>query len=89
MEKFKVNDRVRRLPFTITLPREGTTSVSALDDEAETTTISIRGCLGVIKALCQETTITSKENKARAMMIQVLWDNGTLSYHGPEAIEVS
>jgi len=87
MEKFKVNDRVRRLPYTITIPKDGSTSVDSIDGEIETTTFSTRGCIGTVKALREETTLAQQESRARSVMVQVLWDTGTISYHGPESLE--
>lgn len=88
MEKFKVNDRVRRLPYTVTLPKDLNSALENGDAEVETTTYSTRGCIGTVKALREETTLAPKESRAKAMMVHVMWDNGTLSYHGPEALEV-
>jgi len=87
MEKFKVNDRVRRLPYTVTLAKDGRDIGTNMDGDVETVTVSTRGCAGTVKSLRHETTNTSQENKSRSVMVQVLWDNGTLSYHGPEALE--
>ncbi len=87
MEKFKVTDRVRRLPFTVTLVKEGRDIGVDLDGDVETMTVSTRGCAGVVKALRHETSNSTAEARTRSVMIQVLWDNGTLSYHGPEALE--
>jgi|GEM_PF-1340363 len=89
MEKFKVNDRVRRLPFTVTIPKDSSIGFENGDTEVETTTFSTRGCAGTVKALREETTLTPQESRAKSMMIHVLWDNGTLSYHGPEALELA
>jgi|694.fasta_scaffold14656_7 hypothetical protein len=87
MEKFKVNDRVRRLPYSITLAKQGGDAIGFADGDVETMTVSTRGCCGVVKSLRHETSAASAENKNRSLMVQVLWDNGTLSYHGPEALE--
>lgn len=48
------------------------------------------GCLGTVKDIRQEITQTgaSQENKEKALMINVLWDNGTLSCFAPESLEV-
>lgn len=89
MEKFKINDRVRRLPFTITIPRDNSVPLHYGDEEIQTTTFSSRGCLGTVKALREETTLTAHESRAKSLMVHVLWDNGTLSYHGPESVEVA
>ena len=53
--------------------------------------ISGSSCLGVVKELCMETTISSSsiDQKERPAMISVLWDNGTLSCFGPEALEMA
>jgi len=87
MENFKVNDRVRRLPFSVTLLKEGRDITASLDEDVETMTVTTRGCCGVVKALRHETTNSTPETRAKAVMVQVLWDNGTLSYHGPAALE--
>lgn len=86
MAKFKINDRVRRLPYTVTLSSD-LSAANHPDGEAEVTTVSTRGCVGTVKALREETTLTSRENKEISIMVQVLWDNGTLSYLGPEGLE--
>lgn len=88
MDKFNITDRVRRLPFTITVPRDGS-SIGVHDDgEVQTTTFSSRGCIGTIKAIREETTLAPQQSRSKSIMLHVLWDNGTLSYHGPEALEV-
>ncbi len=87
MEKFKVNDRVRRIPFTVTLAADAGSSLDRADGETATTTFSTRGCTGTVKALREETTLTSRESRERSIMVQVQWDNGTLSYLGPEGLE--
>ena len=87
MEKFKVNDRVRRLPYTVTLAKDGRDLSASADRDIETITVSTSGCCGAVKSLRHETTNSSAESKSRSVMVQVLWDNGTLSYHGPEALE--
>jgi hypothetical protein len=89
MEKFKVNDRVRRIPFTVTLANDGAASLDRADGETPVTTFSTRGCIGTVKALREETTLTSRESRERSLMVQVLWDNGTLSYLGPEGLEMA
>lgn len=89
MEKFKVNDRVRRLPFTVTLSTDPSGAQNFGDGEAQVTTVSTRGCIGTVKALREETTLTSKESRERSLMVHVLWDNGTLSYLGPEGLEIA
>lgn len=87
MEKFKVNDRVRRKPFTVTLANDPLAANDTANGEEHFTTYSTRGCMGTVKALRQETTLAQKESLERSLMVQVLWDNGTLSYLGPEGIE--
>lgn len=88
MEKFKVNDRVRRLPFKVVLKVEDDESDMTDPSDIKVTTTSTRGCLGTIKNLREETTLSMKETKEKTMMVHVLWDNGTLSYLGPEGVEV-
>lgn len=86
--KFKPNDRVRRLPFTVTVPKNSEAAFGDGDTEIETTTYSARGCIGTVKALREETTLAQQESRAKSLMLLVQWDNGTLSYHGPESLEV-
>jgi len=88
MKKIKVNDRVRRTPFTILIATGGDELHNEPDGQVETTAISTRGCAGTVKAIREETTNNSAESKERSLMFQVLWDNGTLSYHGPEGLEL-
>ena len=86
--KFKAHDRVRRLPFTVTVPKNSG-NLAEGETEVETTTYSARGCIGTVKALREETTLAQAESRAKSIMVQVQWDNGTLSYHGPEALELA
>lgn len=44
--------------------------------------------VGVIKDIRSEVTATSQEAKDKGLLVQVQWDNGTLSYLGPEGLEV-
>lgn len=87
MEKFKVNDRVRRKPFTVTIANDILAANDAGNGEDQITTYSTRGCVGTVKALREETTLAQKESREKSVMVQVLWDNGTLSYLGPEGLE--
>lgn len=87
MDKFKLKDRVRRKPFTVTLSAGD--SKEPMGDDGEVTTYSTRGCPGTVVALREETTLAPKESRERSIMVQVLWDNGTLSYLGPEGLELS
>ena len=43
------------------------------------------GIQGVVKEIRSETT-AKQDSKEKGLMIQVLWDNGTLSYLAPEAL---
>ena len=88
MDKFKISDRVRRLPFTITIARDNSNIVEQGNGETQTTTLSSRGCIGTVKAIREETTLAPQQSRAKSIMIHVLWDNGTLSYHGPDSLEV-
>ena len=45
------------------------------------------GCLGVIKEIREEIVGTSGDTTDKALLVKVLWDNGTLSYFSPEALE--
>lgn len=87
MEKFKINDRVRRIPFTVTLAHDISAPNDGNKSEDQISTFSTRGCIGTVKALREEATLAQKESRDRSIMVQVLWDNGTLSYLGPEGLE--
>lgn len=88
MKKLKVNDRVRRVAYSITLSADSNELEPRLDGEGETTVITSQGCAGTIKALREETTNSNAEARERSIMVQVLWDNGTLSCHGPAGLEL-
>lgn len=45
-------------------------------------------CLGVVKEVREELVSPTDEVRDRVKMIKVLWDNGTFSYFGPEALEL-
>ncbi len=51
--------------------------------------INASGCYGTIKDIRQEVSQStiSSENKDRALMVSVLWDNGTLSTFGIDSLE--
>lgn len=44
------------------------------------------GLQGVVKELRTETT-SKQDAKEKGLMVQVLWDNGTLSYFSPESLK--
>ncbi|MCO6431546.1 MAG: hypothetical protein J5J00_11855 [Deltaproteobacteria bacterium] len=50
--------------------------------------VGLPNCLGVVKELKTEVTATTPEARERGLMVTVLWDNGTFSYHGPDTLEV-
>lgn len=85
--KFKANDRVRRTPFKVTVAKNNSVAYDSTDHDIETTTYSARGCIGTVKTLREETTLTAQESRTKSIMFLVQWDNGTLSYHGPDALE--
>jgi hypothetical protein len=85
--KFKVGQRVRRLPFTVTVAKNNAGLYDNGEHDVETTTYSARGSIGTVRSLREETTLAAQESRAKSLMVLVQWDNGTLSYHGPEAIE--
>jgi hypothetical protein len=89
MEKFKVNDRVRRKPFTVTLATDPLAINDGMSGEDQITTYQARGCIGTVKTLREETTLAHKESRERSLMVHVMWDNGTLSYLGPEGLEMA
>ena len=55
--KFKVNDRVRRTPFNVTVAKNNAGVYDSADHDIETTTYSARGCIGTVKTLREETTL--------------------------------
>jgi hypothetical protein len=50
--------------------------------------IGLPGCAGIVKQVRQETTASTVEQKEDALLVTVLWDNGTISYFSPTALEV-
>jgi hypothetical protein len=86
--KFKPNDRVRRRPFTVTVAKNTEINYSEGETELETTSYSAHGCSGTVKALREETTLAAAESRAKSVMVVVLWDSGTLSYHGPDSLDL-
>jgi hypothetical protein len=46
------------------------------------------GCSGLVKEIRTEATVARVEPSEKANMVNVLWDNGTLSYLSPEALEI-
>ena len=50
--------------------------------------VNIPGTLGIVKELKTEVTASTQEAKEKSLMVTVLWDNGTYSYLGPDALEV-
>lgn len=87
--KFKINDRVRRTPYKVTVVKNSAGVYDAAEHDVETTTYSARGCLGTVRNLREETTLAAQESRTKSIMFLVQWDNGTLSYHGPDALENS
>jgi hypothetical protein len=88
MEKFKVNDRVRRLPHNVTMKIDPNDHSADDPSKAAVTTTSTRGCIGTVKTVREETTLSSRDTKEKTLMVHVLWDNGTLSFLGPDGLEV-
>lgn len=84
--KFKINDRVRRTPFKVTVAKNNPGSGDMAEHEIETTTYSTRGCIGTVKLSREETTLAAQESRSKSIMFLVQWDNGTLSYHGPDSL---
>jgi hypothetical protein len=85
---FKVNDRVRRKKFSITLPKEGELYDYEPDNDTPTMTVTSSGCPGVVKAVRYETSTSSSDRTGeKSVMLHIQWDNGTLSYLGPEGVE--
>ncbi len=44
--------------------------------------------IGVVKDIRSEVTASTQEAKEKGLLVQVLWDNGTFSYLGPEGLEI-
>ena len=51
---------------------------------------NVPGCRGTIKEIRQEViqTASSLEDRDRNLMVYVQWDNGTLSSHATESLEL-
>jgi hypothetical protein len=45
------------------------------------------GAIGTVKSIRQETTASTVEQKDIALLVTVLWDNGTLSSFSPEGLD--
>lgn len=45
------------------------------------------GCLGVVKEVREEIVGSAGDTREKALIVKVLWDNGTVSYFDPESIE--
>ncbi len=84
--KFKINDRVRRVPFNVTVAKSNLGAYENAEHDIETTTYSASGCIGTVKNLREETTLAAQESRSKSIMFLIQWDNGTLSYHGPDAL---
>lgn len=50
---------------------------------------NIPGCSGTVQVVRTETTASTADISSRGLLVQVLWDNGTLSYFTPEALEAA
>ena len=50
--------------------------------------INLPGSCGTVKELREEVTGTTGTANGKAMMVAVLWDNGTFSYFSPESLEI-
>lgn len=48
----------------------------------------VPGCNGTVKEIKVDVTATSAEAKEKGLMIGVLWDNGTHSFMGQNAISL-
>jgi len=87
--KFKINDRVRRIPYKVTVATNSYGGYDTAEHDIETTTYSTRGCAGTVKNIREETTLAAQESRSKSRMFLVQWDNGTLSYHGPDSLELA
>jgi hypothetical protein len=45
------------------------------------------GCLGTVKDVRSDITVTSQEAREKGILLNVQWDNGTLSYLSPDVLE--
>ena len=50
--------------------------------------IGSTACPGTVKGLRTEITATTPEARQKGLLVSVLWDNGTMSYFSPEALEL-
>ncbi len=51
--------------------------------------INVPGCVGVVKQIRAETAASTVEQKEEALLVTVLWDNGTFSYFSPASLELA
>ena len=47
-------------------------------------------CTGIVKEVREEATVSTidRKERERSLMYQIQWDNGTLSYFGPDALQI-
>lgn len=47
------------------------------------------GAYGIVKDVREETVGSTGDTREKAIIVKVLWDNGTLSYFDPSALEAA
>jgi len=82
MPKFKVGDRVKRLPAPNSKDRSGEEGSAPVMDGLGTNA----GCRGVVKVIAEETSAAATESKEKTLMYQIDWDNGTKSVMGADRL---
>lgn len=85
MKTFKVNDRVKRA-FKRSLLSDITNSDNSSSAKSDPLT-NLPAGLGTVKALKEETSLSGNETVEETLMVQVAWDNGTISYLALDSLE--
>jgi hypothetical protein len=47
------------------------------------------GCCGTVKDVREEVTASADDRREKALLINVLWDNGTMSCFSPDGLEAA
>lgn len=64
------------------------TTAKKLKENDRVRRLNVPGCQGIVKQIRQETTASTVEQKEDALLVTVLWDNGTISYFSPQSLEL-
>ena len=66
---------------------EGSESKAPFQKEERVKRKSGKGCQGTVQDVRTEVTASTGDTSEKGWLVNVQWDNGTLSYFAPEALE--